>query len=494
MEISRPRQGFREPGAVVWHAPISPEILSGRAGLSGVREVLYGTRSRRALRAAIHGLLDETAVLGPCRLDRAKFKPGRKLTGYFIVSTTTPSGERRRGLEVVWSDDDGTSVPGAAALEDEARALGVLAPFRSLHYEAAGLRVSVAPLDPGFPHLVRLSDPAFVGELLSEVYRQEGGGLRPADAYDVTTVRYRPRQRHLLRYDPRGVGGTGGTGETVFAKLYSRGGAEKAMRVAAAVADAVEQAGAGVRAVRPLGEVPVDDVVLYPRLDGKPLSAHLPASVPRRQLFAAGALLRSLHDHGLERADVATLDLRRNDLAGELPATARATEHLQLLVPDAAAQIEALLTRVGELDTVIPGEPATFAHGDYKCDHLWVSGRRLTVLDFDTCSLAEPALDVGKFLADLTWHYMHFRPDNRHGSRPPDTYALGPAQQAFLDGYGPMPDHRLFRSRLVEVVILTKISIRRRRRFQPDFGQAIRADLNQAVLRLRALEVDASVS
>lgn len=482
MEIPRLRTGFEPSRTGARRAPISPEILSGAAGMRGVRSVLYGGASRQSMRVALAGLLDPGATLGPCRLDRAKFKPGRKLTGYFVVSVRTADGVSSRAVEVVWSDEDGaTPEPGAADLQEEARAVGILAPFRSLREQIPGLRISVAPLDASFPHLVRLSDPRRVQQMLAETYRRHGGSTAVAEDYLVSTVRYRPRQRHLLRYEPRP------SGAGVFAKLYAPGKAAEAMRVAAVVADAVEQADAGVGAVRPLGDVPLDDVVLYPRLEGKPLSAYLARaeSVPRRPLHAAGALLRSLHEHGLGRPDVATLDLRRNNLPAELPATARAAEHLGPLVPDVAAQIDVLLTRAGELDAKIPGEPAAFAHGDFKCDHLWVSRRGLTVLDFDTCSLAEPALDVGKFLADLSWHYT------RHGGTRHDAADLRQAQQAFLDGYGTMPGGRLARSRLVELVIFTKISIRRRRRFQPDFEQGVRADLSQAVARLRSIEGDA---
>jgi len=81
---------------------------------------------------------------------------------------------------------------------------------------------------------------------------------------------------------------------------------------------------------------------------------------------------------------------------------------------------------------------------------VWVSRGRPTLIDFDTCHLADPALDVGKFLAHLQlWHVTHDQP------------GLEQAQERFLLGYAPgAPDGRLLRARLYEAVELVKIARR----------------------------------
>ena len=40
-----------------------------------------------------------------------------------------------------------------------------------------------------------------------------------------------------------------------------------------------------------------------------------------------------------------------------------------------------------------------------KSDHLLTTPQGLTLIDFDTCTLTDPALDIGKFLADLEWWF-----------------------------------------------------------------------------------------
>ena len=89
-------------------------------------------------------------------------------------------------------------------------------------------------------------------------------------------------------------------------------------------------------------------------------------------------------------------------------------------------------------------EPPTFAHRDFKSEHVWVTPGGLTLIDFDGSRLADPALDVGTFLADLRWWHETY---NLPG--------LVQAQERFLAGYIPgTPKERLLRARLYEVIKL----------------------------------------
>jgi aminoglycoside phosphotransferase (APT) family kinase protein len=78
-----------------------------------------------------------------------------------------------------------------------------------------------------------------------------------------------------------------------------------------------------------------------------------------------------------------------------------------------------------------PGRPPVLAHGDFTPGQLLVDldGRgELGLLDFDAASQAEPALDLGRFLA-----YLHASAVRRagRGVRP----ALDNLTAAFLDSY-----------------------------------------------------------
>jgi aminoglycoside phosphotransferase (APT) family kinase protein len=152
-------------------------------------------------------------------------------------------------------------------------------------------------------------------------------------------------------------------------------------------------------------------------------------------------LLRKLHD----APATLSASLPSHDLAHEVRLTARACEHIAMLDRAAFDTIDGLLERVLEGYARTTGESDTLVHGDYKLDHLWWSRLGLTILDLDSARRADPALDIGKLLADLRWWN-----------------APASCRAAFLDGYRErdVPE-RSTRARLWEVVWLVKVAARR---------------------------------
>jgi hypothetical protein len=342
-------------------------------------------------------------------------------------------------------------------LEAQAIAGGVAAPFRRLTAgdPNLGLRILVAPLDEAFPQLVRVSTPVHVAQLVAQVSASPNRGRTNVGprTVQVTTVRYRPRQRHVLRYDWGDTHGRAGDGDTLFAKLYNDGEDAPAWRIATGIADWVSSS-TEASSIRPLARVPEDGLLLYPKLHGTPLS-HLPTARASQPLTQAGAVLRALQRAPVELFD----DVRPHSFSRESRAVARASEHVVPLLPGTAARIGGILDRLGEIETRTEDERPVLAHGDYKCDHVWVAQGNITLIDFNTCSLADPALDIGKFLADLHWWHSDS-----------DLKILRDAQRSFLAGYGEVPPNRMLRARLYEILILTKLTVRRVRLFDPHWA------------------------
>ena len=150
-------------------------------------------------------------------------------------------------------------------------------------------------LSARFPQLVRLSDPQYVREMLAASCAAAGvASDQPGPGeYAVTSIRYRPGQRHVLRYGTLDVA----EGGTVFAKLYTGEDGARAFHVARHAADWLAEHGDGVTAVRPLAYVAEDAVVFYARVFGAPLCDHLrrPGQRVARCLERAGAALQALH-------------------------------------------------------------------------------------------------------------------------------------------------------------------------------------------------------
>jgi hypothetical protein len=260
----------------------------------------------------------------------------------------------------------------------------------------------------------------------------------------VTPIRYRPGQRHVLRYDLERLDGSR---EAIFAKLYEDGRGERSCQVATRVADWLAT-NTGGAAVRPLAYLADSRTVLYPGLAGAPLSQVLaPRDGGAEQLRRAGSLLQALH-----RAPLALAGQQDPyELAEEVKAVTHASEHVQVLLPGAAPRIAAILDRAQELYDRLPEEQHALVHGDFKLDHLWPGPAGLTLIDLDRCRVADPALDVGKLLADLGWwHLMTRRAAPRR------------ARDCFLDGYGAVPSTaRVRRARVYEAILLVKVAARR---------------------------------
>ena len=135
-----------------------------------------------------------------------------------------------------------------------------------------------------------------------------------------------------------------------------------------------------------------------------------------------------------------------------------------------------ILARTRDLLDQVPAEPACFVHGDYKADHLLVGRAGVTLIDFDRCARSEPALDLAKFLADVRW-WTERRPG-----------AVASAQAEFIAGYGPTSRPRLARARVLEPLLLLKMTARRVPVHEPDWDGRTAALVARADQLLRDVE------
>lgn len=470
------------------------DALSEHGTLEEVNGMLLSGDRHSALRRELSALLSASTALGHCAVRHARFRPGHKLRANFDAHIRTPDGapSTTRAIEVTWRPPRGVDHPSKAMdpaeMQEEAVRRGVAAPFLRLAADLPelGMSVKVSPLDAHFPQLVRMSDSYYVGDVVTRI-------SSPADArtigrqksrYAVSCIRYRPGRRHVLRYDSLDSPECG----TLFAKMYAGEKGARAFHVATVVADWYGQCGNGITSLRPLAYLPEDAVVLYRRILGESLSQHLQNSGQSagKNLRAVGAALRALHKVPLEVVG----PLKLHDLAAEIKQIRRSCEHLPTLLPPAADTIKAMLARAIELDERLPKEQPTFAHGDFISEHIWVSAAGLVLIDFDNCVLADPALDTGKFLADLDLLYANH-----------SLQGVEEAKELFVAGYrsGVLVE-RMFRARLFEAIKLVKMAARRVYVFEHDWAsrtarlvaraQALMTDLEHA-LGLSARRVSA---
>ena len=429
-------------------------LLSARSGPEGVRT---GLRAARApVRAALAGMLDDPSLLGPCRLRRTKCKPAAKLTAWYDAGLAGSSVARP--VAVSWWDSLPAPEPNAAA-EADALERGCAAPFRVLGTDlpALQMRVRVAPLDPGYRGLVPMSDPRHVASVL--------GYARPPR---IDTLRYRPGQRHVLRYEPQ----VEGEGPTLFAKLYPDDRGVRLQRAAAALAQVLGD-GADGEAAQPATYLGTERALVFEQAAGAPLSSMVGRAGGRtaRALHQAGAVLRRIH-----AGDPALLDgPSTRTVADELAEVARASAAITQLAPTTGAVVSEVLDRTSDALDALPQEEPTLVHGDFKTDHLLVGPTSLTLLDVDKCGVADPALDLAKALADLRWWLEG------------DPAAATAAQERLLDGYGAASPARIARARVLEPLFTVKLTARRVQVHQANWSARTAGPIGRAQRLLREL-------
>lgn len=428
--------------------------LSAQAGPQGVRWLLVADGPRRVLHSELRALLTEPWKLAACRLQRARLrlKPDIKLTAYYSVEVEPSSGaSTTRDIAVYWKPKwigapPDQPHPDSIEMEAEALRRGLATPFRRLHARvpAWGMRIQVSPLDTRFPQLARVCDPDHVCQMLSGICASRNSSSSQARSYTVSSIRYFPGQRHVLRYDSKEVGG-----RTVFAMLYKGEQGSRVFQIQTQLAESFAARGGSLSCLKPLAYVPDDAVILYPLASGTPLHKSLQSRDREigTYLELAGQALGLLHQAPKTLAG----ELEPHRFEAEIAEVERAWDYIPALSPSTGAMIKAVIDRAKELYERLPQEPPAFTHCDFRAEHAWVTPEGLTLIDFDSSHLSDPALDIGKFLADLVFWYDTWRQ--------PD---LGRAQDWFLAGYASgVPSDRLVRARLYQALELAKMAGRR---------------------------------
>jgi aminoglycoside phosphotransferase (APT) family kinase protein len=435
---------------------LADRAIAGRAGAGAVFDFLRDDAPGVAI-AAAECLAGGAEVVVPAPL-RVKLKPGRSLAVWYDLAVYRAG---RRHVVVTWTAA-GAAAPGPPppALEAEASARGVLAPFRRAFAGSPDGRttVRVAPVDPAFPQLVRLHDPRHLRDLLPDPGVPEGAD--PA----IDTVRFRPGQRHVLR-----VSG-GPAGPAWYAKVYRDETGQHAVAVTGWAAKALAAAGLSAVVTGRAAYVAADRVALWPQVAGRPLSALVrdggPAAV--RAVTLAGAALRAMHE------SASPTDLPpRPDAVAQADRTVRAAQVVDALLPAVGYRVRELACRAVADLAALPQEPATPIHGDYKCDNILVTDTGVHLLDFDRAGRGDPAADLGTFCADLRWWAAG------------DPGAAGALHAAFLTGYGPRAGARPARARVYDALLQLRHAARRAPLQDVGWEHRVSRAVERAALTLR---------
>ena len=338
------------------------------------------------------------------------------------------------------------------------------------------VRVRPFPADPGLPTLAHALDPGLMRTVLGRVVPGTGGE-RAVGRCAVDVVRYPREGRCVLRY--RFSPGAGGAGElrhpVVFGKVYGSHDPRAAAAGSRLLRRGLARASGPVRVTvpRPLGVVAPLRLGLAEAVPGRALLPDLvragdPGPLSAALTTAAGAAA-AVHACS---TDGAALPVRC--LAGELASADREVTLLEPVWPEAAASLRRGLAPAEAFGSAEPLAPAV-AHGDFTPGQVLLDGDgTAAIVDVDTLCLAEPALDLGRFLAYLQVAAV------RRASRPLPAEVTGRFADAYLDATASRDGRRLLLDRTAAYagLSLARMGVSACRQLKDDRLAAVRTVLD----------------
>lgn len=323
-------------------------------------------------RAALAELLGETPV--GLRLDRVHF-PGKRPT-QLVYYAKLPSGLVATVLAESCAGDPEKSAAKATASLRKSRngQRQALASAPIVADRTARLVLRRTGLDERLPGLRMLYDRAFARDVVEGLT-----GVRHPGPVSTRLMAHRLGKRAVVRID---------FGDTrVFARLRAVKSDDGNQRLARhmAIWEALGQTGA-LAIPEPLGALPEIGVSLFGELAGKP---------PRfdQDHKAIGGSLRVL-----QALDLPGLPLHAG--ADEATLLRAWATRCRTYLPALADTIAPILRRVSMRLEAAEASPKP-CHRDLHEKQILVAGQTAGFLDFDTLSLADPALDPGNLLAHL---------------------------------------------------------------------------------------------
>lgn len=412
----------------------SDDLLSAGAHLT-IQELPLVVRDLFAL--AHHEPLPDAARPWGLFVRYLRRKPGRGLAIIYDASEILPRHQRAAAVHRAISltiDDQALSGSTIRITPEQARN----APLEQhsagiLQSTELGLALQAFPADSSLSKLADCCDTSASSPLLTSL--QDAARLLLGDdgwqlvAARAVPVRYKPASRCVIRYDltlTQPQGSEQPRALSIFGKVYANPGQARTVQALAqqlyaeqltlqgsTVAGFTQQTPflpqplllaeslgltltEAVRPVTPGGKLRTGTSVLQPQListrGGRTVSPEAPASELRLAAIALARLHTSQVTPGQETFRPGKKEAKRaHERAGLLAG----------YYPNQVADIQDLALTLAQRLEMLQPETYRPAHGGFKASQLLYRDDTIAVVDFDGFCLADPALDVGYFLAYL---------------------------------------------------------------------------------------------
>ena len=368
-----------------------------------LRAGMDGPRIQRSLEQAVPELTAGSLQLRSCTPQRLRAKDDQWLARYQLDIAT--SGGETKDIVLVGN------LYAPAVTAPAVPAPDVNAPFGEAGWACwlpdLRLLLRVEGADPALPALRDILDPSAAADLLQKVLIDAGYGSAVVASCRPDPVRYKPGSRctvvvgvtyadsdgALPGPDPIVIkthqGDKGQTAWTAMTALW-----ESPLREGDALTIAEPLAYDAERRLLFQGPIPEDQtlkvLVRDAITDGTPAALQL----LREELAKTGRGLAALHHCGASYGRTATLD-------EEVLEIREVVSRLSVSVPQLQVAADPLLDRLDELSAAFPAEQSVPAHHDFRPAQVLLHAGSIGFIDFDGASMAEPALDLGRFRAKL---------------------------------------------------------------------------------------------
>lgn len=345
---------------------LSPTSTDAAPHLGRVVEAMDARRMGPRLRAALGALAG-----GPCQVVDAKYEPDVRCLVLYRAGDRLVRGDL---LDTPTDDGDG--------------ARPVVAP---------GVRLSCFPDDPDLPRLADATDPGRLRDALSDAL--PGRILRCR----VELLRYRPGKRATLAVQVRAASGP--SARRLVVKSYHDGRKAAAVAAEAVLLDTTTDQSASLRFAPVRAHLPALSLVVQEHVTGTGLDEVLrvPGPTAEQAVRRAAAALAELHRRPL-------VSSRVRDVDAEVDRFVLRSRRVAQVAPATGAVLGDLAARLAATAGTVPTGVVGLVHGDCKPSQFLLRGdREVVLLDLDHCGRADPAADVGTFLATLRQHALRGR-------------------------------------------------------------------------------------
>ena len=277
------------------------------------------------------------------------------------------------------------------------------------------MTLSAFPIDGLIPTLVDATDPNKIAHILAEILPEALSGEFLIKEVRLLPAHYGRYKRCVLRYSIDGIQAETQTPQnmTVYGKVDADGLGGLTVPIISALREHLHEPDVPYRFRVPqsLGYFPDLQLLLMEALPGKPFfkellktwaggshgsgnedSSHEKDERLEEAVRTCALIAVTLHGSNIKLGRHTTLEMQ----VAKLQESAAV---LSQVFPELGAQVDSWINQTIEFAQAYPAMPLCFSHGDFTYTQLIFDGQEGGLVDFDTMCQAEPAQDLGHYLA-----------------------------------------------------------------------------------------------